>query len=173
MARDLYEIVISMICVREGSGMVPELWCKPFVGKGLVLAGPVGWCASTHSFHALERPGVVWAARRALFIPHLMAADYEVGSGGSHSPDLGDMWRYGYPKSPDWDGNVGSWTESEGTSSSEQCEHNVGSFALNVMVQDQSGEMMSFFLEDWELARVALSCHIALDMLCQEMHEAW
>ena len=32
---------------------------------------------------------------------------------------------------------------------------------------------MSLFLEDWELASVALSCHIALDMLCQEMHEAW
>ena len=32
---------------------------------------------------------------------------------------------------------------------------------------------MSFFLEDWELVRVAMSCHMALDMLCQEMHEAW
>ena len=38
--------------------------------------------------------------------------------------------------------------------------------------QDQSGEKISLFLEDWELARVALSCHIALVMLCQEMHEA-
>ena len=31
----------------------------------------------------------------------------------------------------------------------------------------------SLLLEDWELARVALSCHIALNMLYQEMHEAW
>ena len=76
------------------------------------------------------------------------------------------MWRYGYPKSLDWDGNVGSWTEGEGTSSSEQCEHNVGSFALNLLVQDQASEK-------WELARAALGCHIALDMLYQEMHEAW
>ena len=30
-----------------------------------------------------------------------------------------------------------------------------------------------FFLKDWELAKVALSCHMALDMLCQVMHEAW
>ena len=75
------------------------------------------------------------------------------------------MWRYGYPKSPDWDGNVESWTESEGTSS-EQCEHNVESRALNVMEQDQSGEKISLFVEDWELAR-------ALDLMCQEMHEAW
>ena len=41
------------------------------------------------------------------------------------------------------------------------------------MLWDQSGEKISLFLEDWELARVALSCHIALDMLCQEVHEAW
>ena len=75
------------------------------------------------------------------------------------------MWRYGYPKSLDWDGNVGSWTESEGTSSSEQCEHNVGSFALYVVGQEQSGEKISLFSEDWELARVALSCHIALDIV--------
>ena len=31
---------------------------------------------------------------------------------------------------------------------------------------------LSLFLKDWELARVALSCHMALDMLCQEMREA-
>ena len=34
------------------------------------------------------------------------------------------------------------------------------------------GEKISLFLEDWELARVALSCHMALDLLCQEMREA-
>ena len=44
--------------------------------------------------------------------------------------------------------------------------------ALNVMGRDQSGGKLSLFLKDWELARAALSCHIALDMLCQEMHEA-
>ena len=47
-----------------------------------------------------------------------------------------------------------------------QSEHNVESLALNAMGQDQ-------LLEDWELARVALSCHMALDLLCQEMHETW
>ena len=29
------------------------------------------------------------------------------------------------------------------------------------------------FLREWKLAKVALSCHMALDMLCQEIHEAW
>ena len=42
------------------------------------------------------------------------------------------------------------------------CEHNVESLALNVIGQSWSGEKVSFFLEDWKLARVALSCHIAL-----------
>ena len=73
----------------------------------------------------------------------------------------------------DWDRDVGSWTDGAGTSSSEQCEHNVESLALNVLGPDQSDDKISLFLEDWELARVAWSCHIALDMLCQEMHEAW
>ena len=76
-------------------------------------------------------------------------------------------------KSPDWNDGVESWEESEGDSSSEQSEHNVESLALNAVGQDQSGEKFTLFLEDWELGRVALSCHIALDMLCQEMHEAW
>ena len=35
------------------------------------------------------------------------------------------------------------------------------------------GDKISLFLQDWELAKVALSCHMALDMVCQEMHEAW
>ena len=65
------------------------------------------------------------------------------------------------------------WTGSEGTSSSELREHNVESPALQVVGQNWSGGKVSLFLEGWELARVALSCHAALGMLCQEMHEAW
>ena len=83
------------------------------------------------------------------------------------------MWKYGCPRSLDWDSDGESCSESEGLSSSDVREHNVESIALNVMEQDQSCEKISLFLEDWELARVALSCHNALDMLCQEMHEAW
>ena len=40
---------------------------------------------------------------------------------------------------PNRDSDVESWTESDGTPSSEQCEHNVESLALGVMGQDQSG----------------------------------
>ena len=41
--------------------------------------------------------------------------------------------------------------------------------AIEVVGQDWSSEAVALFLEDWELWRVALSCHVAMDLLCQEM----
>ena len=41
--------------------------------------------------------------------------------------------------------------------------------ADNVSNEDGSGDKISRFLQDWEVAKVAMSCHIALDMLCQEL----
>ena len=90
----------------------------------------------------------------ALIGLHLLEEEEEAGSSGSQSLDLEDMWKNGCPKSPDWDSDVESWTESEGTSSSEQSEHYVESTGLTVMRQDLSGEHISLFLDDWELARV-------------------
>ena len=78
---------------------------------------------------------------------HLLA-EGDAGSSGSQSPDVGHVWRHGCPKSPDADGDVKSWTENEGASSSEQCEHNVESLALKAMVQDQSGERS---LSSWKI----------------------
>ena len=52
-------------------------------------------------------------------------------------------------------------------------EGNVCNDALHVIWLYGLGDKISLFLQDWELAKVALSCHMALDMLCQEMHEAW
>ena len=43
-------------------------------------------------------------------------------------------------------------------------EHNVECRALEVAGQDWSSGVVSLFPEDWELARVALSCHMALDL---------
>ena len=40
--------------------------------------------------------------------------------------------------------------------------------ALHVIGLYGPGDKISLFLQDWELAKVALSCHMALDMLCQE-----
>ena len=76
------------------------------------------------------------------------------------------------PKSPDWDSDGESRSESEGLSSYDFREHTVESLVLRVIGQSWSGEKVFVFLEDWELARVALSCHTAPDMLYQEMYEA-
>ena len=42
----------------------------------------------------------------ALIGLHLLAADSEMGSSSSQSPDLGDMWKYGCPKKPDLEQSV-------------------------------------------------------------------
>ena len=79
----------------------------------------------------------------ALIGLHLLAVEDGAGSSGSQSPDLRNMCKCGCPESPDWDSDVESWTDSEGTSSSEHCEHIVECLALNVLGQDQSGEKIS------------------------------
>ena len=66
-----------------------------------------------------------------------------------------------------------TWRSDSGSSvsSSGSCEGNVGNDALHIIGLHGSSDTISLFLQDWEVAKVALSCHIALDMLCQEMHE--
>ena len=32
------------------------------------------------------------------------------------------------------------------------------------------GDKISLFLQDWKLVRVALGCHMALDMVCQDLN---
>ena len=89
------------------------------------------------------------------------------------TPDLGDTWRYGCPKSPMSKSEDEDWQENASVSSGVSRENNVCNGALHVIGLYGLGDKisLSLFLEDWQLARVALSCHIALDMLCQEMHE--
>ena len=48
-------------------------------------------------------------------------------------------------------------------------ENNVGNGALFAIGLHRSGDAIALFLQDWEVAKVALGCHIALDMLCQEL----
>ena len=64
-----------------------------------------------------------------------------------------------------------SWRSDSGSSisSSSLSENNVGNDALCVIGLHGSGDKISLFLQDWAVA--ALSCHIALDLLCQELHE--
>ena len=48
---------------------------------------------------------------------------------------------------------------------------NVNSEALHVIEWHGSGDKIFLFLQDWEMAKLALSCRMALDILCQEMYE--
>ena len=50
-------------------------------------------------------------------------------------------------------------------------ENNVGNDALFVIGLHGSDDTIALFLQDWEVAKVALSCHISLDILCQELCE--
>ena len=51
-------------------------------------------------------------------------------------------------------------------------EHNNEFQAIEVVGQDWSSEVVALFLEDWELGRVVLSCHMTMDLLCREMRDA-
>ena len=48
---------------------------------------------------------------------------------------------------------------------------NVSNEASYVIGLHGSGDKICRYLQDWEVAKVALSCHIALHMLCQELYE--
>ena len=69
---------------------------------------------------------------------------------------------------PEFKGECEASEDEQADSSSE---NNVGSGALFVIGLHGSGDAIALFLQDWEVAKVALSCHIALDMPCQELHE--
>ena len=72
-----------------------------------------------------------------------------------------------------WESEGEVWSEDESVSSSGSREGNVCNDALHVIGLHGPGDKISLLLQDRELARVASSCHMALDMLCQEMNEAW
>ena len=61
----------------------------------------------------------------------------------------------------------------EDASSVEYYEHNVDNLAIEGHGQNWSSEVISLFLEDWEVGRVAFSCHWSVDLLCQEMRDAY
>ena len=104
----------------------------------------------------------------ALLAFHLMAEEGR-GADGCNAPGLEEEWRMnGFPKSPTWESEGEAWSRLQVTLEKAMCATkrcmSLGCMGLVTR---------SLFLQDWELAKVALSCHMALDMLCQEMHEAW
>ena len=79
----------------------------------------------------------------ALIGLHLLA-EGEAGSGGQ-SPDLGDMWRQGCPKSLEW---ISSWSASETSLGCAVYEHNSECRAIEVIGKDWSS-VVALFFEHW------------------------
>ena len=79
------------------------------------------------------------------------------------------MRRHGCPKSLEW---ISSCSASETTFGCEEYEHNNECRAIGVIGQDWSSEVVALFVGDLELGRVALSCQMTMDLLCQEMSDA-
>ena len=81
------------------------------------------------------------------------------------------MWTYGCPKSLVASGEGNEGERSEDTSSEEYYEHNVENLAIEAVWQRWSSEVASLSLEVWEVGRVALSCHLSMDLVYQEMRD--
>ena len=104
----------------------------------------------------------------ALIGLHMIAHEAASLSLNGFSRELGGMGRYGGPRNPFWEGDLVDWTESECISSHTTLKVSL----LNSLGRIAQAKMVSLFLRDWELAQVALSCHMALDLLCEAMKEA-
>ena len=57
-------------------------------------------------------------------------------------------------------------------SSDEESGNNASNPFLDVVAQSSSGILVESFFADEELAKTALSCHLSMDHLCQEMQSA-
>ena len=95
------------------------------------------------------------------------------GEDGCHASGQGDKRKVGCPKSPMWESQGEALSEDETASSSGTREGNVYNDALHVSRLYWLGDKISLSLQDWELAKVAWSCHMALDMLCQGLKGRW
>ena len=82
-------------------------------------------------------------------------------------------WKMRCLKSPMWESEGAAWLEDENASSSGSREGNVCNDALHVTGLCGPGDKISLFLQDWEQAEVASSCHMALNMQCQELNGPW
>ena len=69
---------------------------------------------------------------------------------------------------------MSSEDEDDKTSSDDEAgDHNARYSFLGFVAQDSSDTLVESTLDDDELARTALSCHLSLDLFCQDMRAAW
>ena len=129
----------------------------PSLHPGVVVE--FGPCASAETVKACALTGL-----------HMMAEEKALWLGSDFSTDQGDMWRNVCPESPEW---ISSGRTSEASCGLEFYEHNVENTAIEVIGEDRSSNVVALFLKGWELGRVALSCHMTMEHLCQEMRDAF
>ena len=72
-----------------------------------------------------------------------------------------------------WESEGEARSEDENASSNNSREGNVCNDVLHVSGLYLFGDKINLFLQDWELAEVALSCHMALEMLREELNGPW
>ena len=65
----------------------------------------------------------------------MMAEETTLRSDRDSSPVLGEMWKYGCPKSPVWSGDGFGGERREDTSSVEYYEHNVDNLAIKTRTE--------------------------------------
>ena len=108
--RERRESWFSMTSGREGSGMVPEMWDKPLWKKCVLIwtrgkVAELGPCIPAETVKVCTLIGL-----------HMMAEENALRSDGDSSPELRDVWRYGFSRSPVWSSGSGDWAGSAGTS---------------------------------------------------------
>ena len=59
-------------------------------------------------------------------------------------------------------------SDSTASSSVDSVEHNVWNLMMELLFHVQIGGIFDIFVDEIDLARIALSCHFALDLLCDK-----
>ena len=173
----------AMACGRVVSGAVVVEWAREGGSCGLSwMLGMV--CVYAQPLRSGD-PRVVRAVWRALLLPSGEGADCPQGAESAGAQHLA-AWRASPPTGAEeadlparqrglqllhlgW--FDGPELKDESEASEDDQTDNVSNEALCVIGLDGSGDKVSRYLQDWEVAKVALSCHIALDMPCQEVYE--
>ena len=138
---------------------------KALLGKSVAFSGPLGCCGNAYDSQQLEYPQEVRATWRALLLPHQERASHPEGDGGllpQHSfGSRGIVCHVRFAH----DGRDVRMDEIGGGIWGAQCwwdTANEAGWSTSIL---KTGSLRG--------ARVALSCHLALDLLWQEIQEAW
>ena len=146
-----------------GAKSLQRVWEGPcLLERDVALSGSVGCCGIAHDCQHLECPEEVRAVRRALLLPFFFKEPVVIKASLSNcgiQETCGGM--------PAQIVLIGATTTVTGQEASVHLplRYTDTTWKVSLLKQNWSGEMVALFLEDWQLAPVALSCHPALE--CQ------